>query len=51
MIDLIAKVRRRLFYKGISLRDLAVSSTALLVLLAVIVIFSFSLFTVEELVK
>jgi len=49
--DLIVKVRRRLFYKGISVKDLVVSSTALLVLLAVIVIFSFSLFTAGELVK
>ena len=49
--DLLVKVKRWLFYKGITLKDLAVSSFSLLVLLAVVVIFGMSLFFPEELVK
>ena len=49
--DLIVKVRRWLFYKGITLKDIVVSSGALLMLLAVVVIFSFSFFAGQELVK
>ncbi len=49
--DLILKARRWIFYKGISLKDILVSSMALSILLAVIAIFAFSLFSAEELVK
>ena len=51
MRDLIIKVRRWIFYKGISLRDLVVSFLALLVLLSVIVIFSFSFFAMESVIQ
>jgi hypothetical protein len=49
--DLINRVRRRMFYKGITLKDLAVSSVCLIILFSVIVIFSLSLFAAEDLAK
>jgi hypothetical protein len=49
--DLINRARRWMFYKGLTAKDLVVSSVCLLMLFAVIVIFSFSFFAVEELVK
>ena len=49
--DLIREVREWMFYKGVTLRDLVLSSASLLMLFAVIVILSFSFFAAQELVK
>ena len=49
--DLILKARRWIFYKGISLKDILISSMALSILIAIIAIFAFSLLSPGELVK